>query len=103
MSSLEEPLSIVSDLVNACQIVGIRTTDQLEKFLAKNSAKAPIFLKELDVRIRKKEDVPWSVGGAYLIIFLLIGAFPDKLNEEYFTRRGWASRTVSLIRSVPLG
>jgi ppGpp synthetase/RelA/SpoT-type nucleotidyltranferase len=102
MSSPEEPLSIVSDLVNACQTVGIRTTDQLEKFLAKNSTKAPIFFKELDARIRKKENVPWSVGGAYLIIFLLIAAFPNKLNEEYFARRGWASRTVNLIKSVPL-
>ena len=102
MSSLEQQLSIITDLADACLLVKIRTTDQLEDFLGRNLAQARNFLRELYVEIGKEKEAPWSVGEAYLVLFLLAAAFPESLNRDFFVKRGWSSTTVNLIKKARL-
>jgi len=102
MSSLEEQLNIVSDLADACLAVGIRTTYELEKFLIKHHSRTERFLRTLNDQLEKKGRGPWSVGGAYLVLFLIISAFRDRLDENFFTKRGWSKVTVNLVREIPL-
>jgi multisubunit Na+/H+ antiporter MnhG subunit len=46
-----------------------------------------------------KQGFPWSVGGAYLILFVLIASFPKILNDDFLAKRKWAASTLKLIRA----
>jgi len=103
ISSHQEQAGVVSDLADACLAVGIRSIDQLEEFLTASHDRTQKFLGSLNDHVRKTQSAPWSVGGAYLVLFLLISAFPDRLNEHFFDERRWSLKTVRVIREVPLG
>jgi len=102
MSSIEDQLNIVSDLSDACLSVNIRTTDKLEEFLSDRRRHVQNFLRKLNEQITKKRKGPWAIGGAYLVLFLLVAAFPDKLRDDFFIRRGWSLESVRIIRGIPL-
>lgn len=102
ITSLENQVSIMSDLADACLASRVTTIEKLGEFLTAIKGRVGVFLENLNEHVRKTQTAPWSVGCAHLVLFLLIAAFPGELGDDFFAQHKWSLKTVRMIRSISL-
>lgn len=75
-----------SMIISYCNIVGIKTIDQLESFL---EDKYEFSIDYLETQYNNSNSYDWIVTESFLVCLLLIGVYPDKFTVKTLIKLGW--------------